>query len=117
MMRMVCTVVALAVCAGLLAGCGDTSKPPVTSSKIMVDVSEALVANLTKDTQAKIKEGMTLDEVNAAVSPLLGQSGSVTDAKDSSVYEVGWQDPKTKKAIVVKFKGSKVTGTSTINIP
>jgi hypothetical protein len=117
MQRIIWSVVVVAGCAVILAGCGGTSKTPVASSKIMVDVSEAQAANLTKDTQAKIKTGMTLDEVNTVVAPLLGQSGSVTDVKDDSVYEVGWQDPKTKKAIVVKFKGSKVIDTSTVNIP
>jgi hypothetical protein len=110
MSRIICFIIALVCGAALLAGCGPTPK-------IMVTVSEAEAANLTKETQAKIKEGMTLEEVNAAVAPLLGQSGMFMEVKEDSVYEVGWQDAKTKKAILVKFKGSRVTGTSTVNIP
>ena len=110
MSRIVCLIIAMACSAVVLAGCR-------TSPRIMVTVSEAQAANLTKETQAKIKVGMTLEELNAAVAPLLGQSGMFMDVKEDSVYEVGWQDAKTRKAIVVKFKGTRVTGTSTVNIP
>ena len=110
MTRIVCSVVVLVCCAVVLAGCGATQS-------VMVEVSKAQSVNLTNETRAKIKEGMTLDEMNAAVAPLLGQSGMIANVKEDLVYELGWHDPKTKKAIVVKFKGSRVTGTSAVNLP
>ena len=115
-MRIVGFVV-FAGCAALLAGCGNSAKPQVVVNRNLSNVTEAQAVHLTKDTQAKIKPGMTLDEVNAAISPLLGPFGELVGLTADEVGEVGWHDPKSKKAIIVKIKGQKVTGTSTLNIP
>lgn len=116
MLRIVSTTVALVCSVVLSGGCSFSGKSAVIT-KVMVDVTETQAVHLTNETRSKIKEGMTLEEVNAVVAPLLGPSGTMDNVNEDSFYELGWQDPKTNKAIVVRFRGTKVTGTAGVNIP
>jgi hypothetical protein len=75
-------------------------------------VPDGQATKLSKENLARIKEGMTLEDV----SEILGPGLSVHDVKEDSVYEVGWLHKTSKKAIWVKFRGHKVTGTSSSNI-
>lgn len=112
-------------CTFLAAGCDNSSNSSFkasisSSSEILVDISEAQAANMTKECLAKIQVGMTQEGVNSVMAPLLGPLGGtrlVLNLKEVASADVGWQHPKTGKAIIIKFKEGKVVGTSTKNIP
>ena len=102
------TLGGILVIAGCLlqGGCQNSSSP--AAEKIPIDVTEENVGKLTKENLAKIKSDMTHDDVKA----ILGQGLPPSVVKDDAVYEVGWVHKSSKKEILVKFRGNKVTGTS-----
>jgi outer membrane protein assembly factor BamE (lipoprotein component of BamABCDE complex) len=92
-------------------GCSSNAPHPV-SVKHSMDVSDEQAGKLTKENLARIKEGMTLEEVSA----VLGPGMSTHEVKEDAVYELGWTHKASKKAIWVKFRGHKVTGAYSSNL-
>lgn len=108
-MAVVTIVGALALAA---AGCGPMAGSPV-AARATLELPDDRAARLTRETLARIRPGMTLDEVRT----ILGSGHAAIAMGEETVSELAWRHAATGREIIVRFRGFTVTGTTSANLP